>query len=294
MSANAITLNTAILKIAAELGELQGFRITGVPSSLSFSIALPTSTNDNDYQYARANVFLRGVARVTSHNSLGRFTFDAAFSTPDVGETLGLTLWNSDKEHAIKDMAWRMMYLSYPWWYREVRIDLNNLTLTDGSTYTQQTFDADTDEYTLPSDLVDLSRVVIHTDAAKPWDMPPYPPLDLWKVVGQEGAKKIKFFNNGRVFLPSRHAGANIGLWYMAREPLPSSYTSATIQLPEDFFSLAAAGIARRGLWNQARTDLGTSNVALPQLQIEVQAALQRLRLVKDPLPMGPETGWNV
>lgn len=290
----AISGNQILMKLAQDLAMARGVRITGVTNSAYLSLALPTSSNDNEYQWAWANVFGKGITQVMSHLSTGSATVSPAFATlPVVGEVMGLALWNANQEYKAKEAINAFIDAAYPNWYREVRIDRNYTLQSDGTTtFAGITLDAEVDEYVLPSDVAMLSRIGIQPTALEGWKYE-YPPMDLWRVLSDYQPKRIKFQHNGRMFIPQWYAGETLCLHYQAKEPLLTNMTSATCQIPLDLFSNAAAYFAKRELWRDSRTDLATDNVALPQLFQEAQAAWARIGSIKQPLAEGPEYGWR-
>lgn len=294
MAVNSISALQILFRMGGDLGETRGFRIASVTNSAYMSLALPTSTDANEYQWAFAQVFGKGLSQVTSHTSVGVATFSPAFGTlPTAGEVVGMAFWNPNKAQQALDALNAFIEASFPFWYREVRLDQNNLTLADGTATTLQTLAVDTDTYSLPSDCAILSRVGIQADADRAWNHE-YAPMDLWRVEGNEGAKRIRFFNNGRVYIPGAHAGQGLCLHYMAREPKLNSLWSTSCQIPLEAFSKAAVYFKQRNLWRDGRTDLTTDNVALPQTQMEANAAWARVGAVKTPLAEGPFTGWRL
>jgi hypothetical protein len=286
MAEIAVTGLQILMKLAADVADLRGRKITTATDTTHVTCA-SVSDAANTYQYGLAAILGKGVSIVQSSTNVGAFVVSPAFtSAPAVGDILQLAFWRENKlGNAIAALN-DMIQSFFPEWYREVVIDLNHLTDASGASVTQQTFAAGTDTYSLPADVSVLSRVLVQADATSPPTS--IPRRDLWDTHGQEGNLKLRFKNNGGAFLPSNYAGLKIGLHYMAKEPLITSLSAATVQLPLDCASLAAAIYKRRFLFRDSDTDLSVDGVALPQLQIEVRAALRRVGIIKDPLPFGP------
>ncbi len=283
-----------ILRLAPDMGELLGVRITTVTDSAHYTVALPTSTLANTYQWAWLKSFRSGVARVNSHDASGGLVLSAGLTPlPTAGETFGMAFWNANKDANVLAAINAFIDASYPHWYREVLIDQNSPWMSDGTIFIPLVLSADTDTYVLPSDLVMLSRIGIQSDATRPWNFES-PPMDLWRVSLNEGVKYIKFYNNGRMYIPRTYAGEQLCLHYQAREPLLTSLSTASCQIPLDAFTGAAEYFKRRNLWREGRTDLITDNVALPQLQNAAAAAWARIGAIKQPLQEGPEYGWRM
>lgn len=283
-----------LTRLGAEMGETRGFRIVTGGSSISASLAFPTSTTDNEYRWAFAKYLGKGLSQLISHNSVGLASFSPAFSGNALaGEVLGLTLWNANKLQAGLEALNDFIYACFPYWYREVRLDANYTTDSLGATPATITLAADTDEYALPTDLVVLSRVGIQPSVDNTWTNE-FPPMDLWRVLGEEGAFRIKFYNNGRYYIPSVFAGEDLCLHYMAREPQLTDLTTSACRIPLDAFAGAAEMIKRRWLFRDSRGDQAIENVALPQLQMAARAALARVGAVKQSLELGPEYGYRM
>lgn len=284
-----------LMRLGAEMGETRGFRIVTGGSSISASLALPTSTTDQEYRWAFAKTLGKGLSQVTNQFSTGVVSFSPAFSgNLTAGDVLGLALWNANKLQAGLEAINDFIYATYPYVYREVLLDANHSTLSTGATHTFQELSADTNEYALPTDLAGmyaLHRIGVQPDAERPWTLNESP-RDLWRVYGEEGNLFIRFFNNGRLYIPSAYAGEDLCLHYMAREPLLTDLTTSSCRIPVDAFAGAAEMIKRRWLFRDSRGDQAIENVALPQLQMAARQALARVGAIRSPLAYGPEYGY--
>lgn len=280
------------MRIGAEMGETRGFRIVVGGNSITASLQMPTSTIDNEYRWAFARALGKGLSQVTNQFSTGVVSFSPAFSgNLTAGEVVGLSLWDANKEQAGLEAINDFIYACFPYWYREVRLDANYLTDSLGNAVVLPVLDATIDEYALPADVAILSRVGIQPTGTATWTNE-FAPMDLWRVVGEEGAFRIKFYNNGRYYIPSLFANQSLCLHYMAREPQLTDLATSACRIPLDVFSGAANTLKRRWLFRDSRGDQAIENVALPQLQIAAREALARVGAVKQSLAIGPEYGY--
>ncbi len=106
-----------------------------------------------------------------------------------------------------------------------------------------------------------------------------------WRVEGQRGAYFLRFnpHFNFEGTIADAYNTSTLVLWYATREPQLTTLTTASCQLPLDYFAVASTAYAIRNLQNASRIDLITANVAVPQLQEQARVALQSLGVGKRP-----------
>lgn len=285
-------------RAAEEVAEMKYFRITAISTSgtAHMECASQAAAAVNMYRYGIGRVNGKGARQIaqqgnaytTAASAGGKFTLATGLSTGAVvGETLDVCCWNEEgygRHHAAARAA---IEYSYPYWYREVQLDLNNDLMADGTTqFTMLTFDKDVDEYTPPSDLARLGKIGIQESDEEEVRWLDW--LDLYDMVGQEGNQKLKFYRGANgTYLPSKYNGKTICWHYEAREPMPATLTTQSCQIPVDYAGLVAAGIYKRRNLFKADSELRTEGAAIPQLQLAANEAWTRMGFLKKSLPQG-------
>ena len=281
MAENAISGEDILFKIAEEVGELRGRQVTTANTTTSFTCA--SVTEADSFKYARARVLGKGKSAVSANTSGGVFTVSPAFSSaPAAGDVLELC-WQQENKRGLALAAMNeAIRAAYPYWYRETVVDQSAATLTLAS---------NTDRYALPTAIDALIAVGIQTSANVPikWQtaVDKKTKERIYTVEGQAGAYYIRFhptFLRGLGY-HEVNTGKKLCLWYATREPELTALTSATCQLPLDYF-IVAAEIYRRRELNPGRTSpsqLQAASIALPQIQQVAQMELQRLGIGKRP-----------
>jgi hypothetical protein len=300
MAETVCTLYDIMIRAAEDVDELEFFRITAISTSGTAHVECDSqaAAASNVYRYGIGRVSGKGARQITASGGAyttgtgtgGKFTLSPALSTGAVvGDTLDVAWWNEKGYGKILAASKAAITASSPYWYREVRLDLNHDVIADGTTeFTMLTFDSDTDEYTAPVDMVRLGKIGIHpgedADAEVEW----FDWLDLYDVLGQEGGLRLKFYRGaGGEYLPSKYNGKTICWHYEAREPIPATPTTASCQLPLEAVGMVAANIYKRRNLFRADSELRTEGAAIPQLQAAAAEAWARLGVVKKPLPNG-------
>lgn len=289
-----------MLRAAEEMGKLKACRITavgGTPTTM-VECGSQAAVTMNTYKYGLARVHrlgsvvqvsAQGDAYTTPAAAGGKFTLAPALSGAAVaGEVLELAFWNENEYGAILAAVREAINASFPYWYRDVRLDLNHSTISDGTTFTMLVFDQTTDEYALPTDCARLTAIGTQVDTSH--EMTPISRQDLWDVIGQEGALKLKFTRGAAGnYLPTDYHGKTICLHYMAREPaLNTSISTATCQIPLDLIGKVTANVyKRRHLFLDSRGELAPDQVGIPQLQAAAAEAWGSVEYVKPRQPMG-------
>ena len=298
MAESLCSLYDIMARAAEEVSEMKFFRITAVSTGGTQHIECGSqaAAASNVYRYGVGRVAGKGARQIASSGGAyssgtgagGKFSLATVLSSAAVvGETLDVCCWNEEgygRHHAAARSA---IEYSYPYWYREVRLDLNNNTLADGvTTFTMLTFDEDVDEYTPPSDLARLGKIGIQESDEEEVRWLDW--LDLYDMVGQEGNQKLKFYRGASgAYLPSAYNGKTICWHYEAREPMPAALTTQSCQIPVDYAGLVAAGIYKRRNLFKADSELRTEGAAIPQLQLAANEAWTRMGFLKKSLPQG-------
>jgi hypothetical protein len=298
MAEPTCTLFDIMARAAEEVAQMYYFRVTAISTGGTAHIecASQAAAASNVYRYGIGRVQGKGARQIAAQGGAystgtgtgGLFTLATGLTTGAVvGDTLDVSCWNEEtygKTHAAARMA---IESSYPYWYREVRLDLNHNTIVDGSTFTMLTFDEDTDEYTPPTDLARLGKIGVHPGEDEDAEVEWIDWLDLYAMVGQEGGQKLKFYRGaGGEYLPSKYNGKTICWHYEAREPMPATPTSAC-QIPLEIAGLVAANIYKRRNLFKADSEMRTEGAAIPQLQLAAAEAWTRVGYVKQPLSRG-------
>jgi hypothetical protein len=279
MAASTVTGQEILFKMAEEMNEVKGDFVTAVTNSTQFTVAgLANATNT--YRYGLGRILGKGITVVTAQDANGNFTVSPAFSSaPTVGETFSVCWWKGKEQARAIEAANDAILISYPYWYRETKVDQSTATIT---------LSAATDSYALPTDVDALIAVGIQLSASRPirWFGPYLNKTKVWSVEGQKGAYTIRFAPRfARIGFHEMYATQKLCLWYATREPLLTalSSTGGTTQLPLEYFKIAAEIYRRRELNDANRRDLQVASVNLPQLQQMAQAELQRLMVGKRP-----------
>ena len=285
MAVNTVTALDILRRVADETGETRSAFVDNVATTTLRCAGLSLGDKAN-FKHALATIEGKGTRTVSAYYEADEtIVVDTAFSSAAAGDVVTLCWWDANKLGVAKRAILQSIRASYPYWYREVILDLNNNTMADGTTtFTMLSFASGDNEYTLPSDVAFLAR--IGAQAAATSEPRWMRPLQNWRVVGQEGNLKLRF-NPVPVDIASQYAGETIALHYEAREPVFSTFTASdTTQLPLDYFSVAAEIYRRYSLKN-------ADDVALMQwATIEANKTLTRLGFVKKPLPRGPKYEW--
>lgn len=283
---NAVTAHQVLLKVADEVGETHSGFIETVTTPTEFICPGISPGPGTNFKYALATIEGGGITTVTAYYAdIDTIVISSGFTpTAATGNVLTVALWDANKKGQLQRAINQAILASYPHWYREVVLDLNNNVMADGlTTFTMQGLSSSSFEYSLPSDVSTLSRVGLqsHTTSPPIW----FPPLNLWRVTGQAGSLKVRF-SNLTTFVGD-NAGTTLCFWYEAREPQFSTFANTeTTQLPLDYFTVAAEIYSRR-IANQ-------DNVLTQQyLQFETSRVLGRLGMIRKPLPRGPRYSWN-
>ena len=282
MADTTVTAQQVLLRVADEIGEVQSAFVDNVSSTEVRAAGISRGQGVN-YQYALASIEGKGIRTVSTYYEADETLVVSSAFSPVVaaGDVISIYLWDANKRAKVQRAINQAIWASFPFWYREVLLDLNNSLLADGvTTWTLQELEAGTYQYGLPTDLITLSRIGLQTGAANApiW----YAPLANWRVSGQEGAFELNFRYQPVDFV-AEHAGKSLCLHYAAREPQFSTFTSSdTTKLPLDYFSVAAA-IYRR--WEMSQD----TALAAQWTQAEAMNALGRLGATKKHLLIGPK-----
>lgn len=280
-----------MLRAAEEMGKLKTCRITAVSTTARVECGSQAATTLNTFQYGIARVSGKGTRQILTQgndyaapvSAGGKFVLSSALSQiAVVGEVLELAFWNENEYGAAVRAVHAMVNNSPPYWYRDVRLDLNHSTISDGTSYTLLTFDQDTDEYATPSDAARIVAVGVQADTSHEVDW--IARQDLWDCVGQEGALKLKFYRGAAGhYLPRDKNGQTICLHYAAREPaLTADLSLATCQIPLQLAGTVTANLyKRRHLFLDSRGELAQDQVGIPQLQAAAAEAWGSVEYVK-------------
>lgn len=265
--------------LAGSLNEARHTRITAVLSN-AYTVDLTDSTADL-YNGALAQ-FGSQIKAVTDYDgALFKVTTEAAFNPAPTpadathgGDYLHIAWWRSKKRGMAFWAIQEAVRLSYPWWFRETFVldAAATITLASG-TYT----------YALPTDVKELFRVGIDDGSGNiRWTAPE----NVWRVTGEPGALNVRFYTGMRGGnFADTYSGDKLCLHYAAAEPVPTAETDS-VELPIEYFRVAAALYDERLLRSATDSDLRRLSVALPQEQGNARDALAHLGLVKQRPPM--------
>ncbi len=294
------TSQEVLLRLADEVGETHTSYLDSAVGNTYRAAGVSMGAEVN-FQYAYAYVEGKGVRTITSYLEADeQFVTSSAFSPAAIaGELVTVAWWDPHKRAMAQRAINQAIRASYPWFFREYIIDLNNndavydgplysMVLYADGTHVLQDLDGSTFEYALPTDCAFLSRIGVQSDAscAVQW----FAPMNIWRVVGGEGAFKVRF--NDKVDFVRANAGLPLCLHYEAREPVFSAFTGVeTTQLPLDYFSVAAEIYQRRMLGGK---DAANKEAVLTEqgLAQEAMKAIQRMDFTKKSLPRGPKYSW--
>lgn len=248
MTANTVTGQEILFKMAMDCGEVTSQFITGVTSQTVLVCRGVGEGLHETYKYALARVLGKGIRQITAWDKATEtLTLASGFDTNvSAGELIQVAwqdaVWRSLAVQAINEAIRQ----SWAVWSRETVVDRSSATLTLAS---------GTHAYALPGAVGYLLRVGIQPQTSSPIEwFEPY--QGGWNIEGQEGAYTLRFAPGfGGSVMPawsSRVRLAGVGgtfadvfsgqvlcLHYVARESEITAETGTT-QLPLDYFTRAS------------------------------------------------------
>ncbi len=297
MTANTISGQAALFALALEAGEMKSGFVTASADTTHVTIGKLANQFADSY-FVSGTMHLMGTnvySLITTYTgSSGAFVLQTALTGVLPNSRVEFCFWDDNKFGAAMGALNRAIIDSYHRWWREVVTTLSDAVIT---------LAANTFSYDLPTACVDLLQIRPQTTST--YEYPWLDPQDLWRVEGEEGALKLRFYPNytggGSYYRPDQShiyeysSGAGnffsnafatyvLCLRYRARETPFTSLTSTT-ELPLDYMGSVGAEIyMTERLTKRRGTDLQSDNVALPQIQQRAQMARDRL-IRKPPAP---------
>lgn len=255
MPANTVTVKDILFEIAHLTGMVRAEFVSTVVSPTVLTLNGISNEPREMFKGAYARVPNKGVRKITDFDyAAQRITIESQFTggvTAD--EVVEICSWLGMDRAVALGAIQDAIRESYPSWYREVVIDRNTSVDSLGVAWTPINVNRDIDTYALPADAMELGRVGIQRAAT---DEPMwFDPLNIWRVTGQPGDKKVRFLRSRRFDFVDQFHGEVLCFHYAAREPVPATETDST-QLPMEFFRYAAYLFAMRRLLMSPDADL--------------------------------------
>lgn len=295
---NTITGLDVLLASVEGLGEYRSVYISDADGSIpNENITCPEleEVTVDFFVNALVHVEGKGTWKCTAYAADKTLTLDNAGATGlAAGDVAMIAFWKGSLrgkvERAINQAIRQSYWRGHDSWYREVALDPNNNTLSDGvTTWTFQTIEKDTFDYALPVDCAYLAQVGIKQDDSSPvlW----LPRQDLWRTHGGEGNMLVRFGATHFSF-PKAYDGKTLYYRYEAREPLLTAFDATTeTQLPYDYFQAVVPEILnRRSINTASQEERAQDSMSLPQQQLEMQRALRRVGALK---PAMQSVSWG-
>lgn len=292
MAANTISLGNLLFEMANHVNEIQGDVITTYTSSTSFVCAGVAETTPNAFRgglIREVGGVLIGTI-IAFNGTTKEFTlFGSGVANLQLGDRVEWCFWDGNKYNAAVKAYNDAIRSQEDVWFQEVKQAAADSTIT---------LDSQTFAYALPTDVHKLIKIGVYVAAS----MEPQwlDPMDIWEVIGQEGAFTLQFLPNmgggtvaawdSRVHYPVISGGGTLAqfyanrpllLWYEKKESALVSLTDTT-QMPLDSLVWKASDLYLQSRLPSIGPDEARNlNIALPQIQANAIAARSRLKRVK-------------